>query len=170
MNPSDTKTEEVILEVEDLRVTFGSNDSEVVAVNGISYALHKGETLGIVGESGSGKSVSSMSILKLIPTPPGQYKSGTVTFNQGDKNLLQLKEGEMRHYRGAEIAMIFQEPMTSLNPSHRCGKQVAEMLELHTDWSKEKIRSYVLELFEKVKLPDPDRIYTSGNTYCFGLF
>ncbi|MEM9548239.1 MAG: ABC transporter ATP-binding protein [Bacteroidota bacterium] len=150
-----------ILTVENLKVSFATDGKELVAVNGISYQLHKGETLGIVGESGSGKSVSSMALLKLVPTPPGKYESGTVTFNDDNKNLVDLKESEIRHYRGKEIAMIFQEPMTSLNPSHRCGRQVGEMLELHTDWDKEKIKSYVLELFEKVQLPDPGRIYKS---------
>ena len=161
MNPTETKEKQVVLEVDNLKVCFGSNGTEVVAVNGISYQLFKGETLGIVGESGSGKSVSCMSLLKLVPTPPGRYESGEVRYEGGDKNLLQMKEGEIRHYRGAEIAMIFQEPMTSLNPSHRCGRQVGEMLELHTKWDKQKIKSYVLELFEKVKLPDPERIYKS---------
>jgi len=155
------KSEETILEVDNLKVSFGTKESRVVAVNGISYTLSKGETLGIVGESGSGKSVSCMSLLKLVPTPPGNYDSGKITFANAEKNLLQMKEAEIRHYRGAEIAIIFQEPMTSLNPSHRCGRQVAEMLHLHTDWDKGKIKSYVLELFDKVKLPDPERIYKS---------
>lgn len=151
----------VILQVENLKVSFANDGAELVAVNGISYKLHKGETLGIVGESGSGKSVSSMALLKLVPTPPGRYDSGKITFNDEGANLLEMNESEIRHYRGSEIAMIFQEPMTSLNPSHRCGKQVGEMLELHTDWSKQKIKAEVLELFEKVQLPDPERIYKS---------
>lgn len=150
-----------ILEVDNLKVSFVSDGTETVAVNGISYTLKKGETLGIVGESGSGKSVSCMSLLKLVPTPPGKYDSGIVRFNGEDKNLLSMKESEIRHYRGAEIAMIFQEPMTSLNPSQRCGKQVGEMLELHTDWNKEKIKAYVIDLFDKVQLPDPERVYKS---------
>ncbi len=150
-----------ILEVDNLKVSFASNGKELVAVNGISYQLNKGETLGIVGESGSGKSVSSMALLKLVPTPPGKYESGIINFNGEKKNLLQMPESEIRHYRGAEIAMIFQEPMTSLNPSHRCGRQVGEMLRLHKDWDKQKIKRYVLELFEKVQLPNPDRIYKS---------
>ena len=132
-----------------------------MAVNGISYDLAKGETLGIVGESGSGKSVSTMSLVKLVPTPPGKYEDGRVTFDGGSENLLDLTEDQIRKYRGNEIAIIFQEPMTSLNPSHRCGKQVAEMLEIHTDWDADKIKNYVLGLFDKVKLPDPLRIYES---------
>lgn len=132
-----------------------------MAVNGISYDLAKGETLGIVGESGSGKSVSTMSLVKLVPTPPGKYEDGRVTFDGGSENLLDLTEDQIRKYRGNEIAIIFQEPMTSLNPSHRCGKQVAEMLEIHTDWDADKIKKYVLGLFDKVKLPDPLRIYES---------
>lgn len=150
-----------ILKVDNLKVSFSSDGAKLMAVNGISYTLKKGETLGIVGESGSGKSVSSMALLKLVPTPPGKYEEGTVQFDEKPQNLLQMSESEIRKYRGKEIAIIFQEPMTSLNPSHRCGRQVAEMLEIHTDYSKERIKSTVLELFEKVKLPDPARVYKS---------
>jgi len=153
--------ENLILEVENLTISFNSDGARLMAVNGLSYQLAKGETLGIVGESGSGKSVSSMALLKLVPTPPGNYESGQVRFDGQDTNLLDLSESEIRKYRGKEIAMIFQEPMTSLNPSHKCGRQVAEMLELHTDWNKNKIKSEVLSLFEKVQLPDPERIYKS---------
>ena len=152
---------ENILEVDNLTVSFTSDGELLTAVNGVSYTLKKGETLGIVGESGSGKSVSCMALLKLVPSPPGRYKSGIVTYDNGSENLLEMKESEIRRYRGKEIAMIFQEPMTSLNPSHRCGRQVGEMLELHTDWSNKKIKTYVLGLFAKVKLPDPLRIYKS---------
>jgi peptide/nickel transport system ATP-binding protein len=161
LNSIKHNTEQTILEVDNLKVSFNTDGKDLIAVNGISFSLKKGETLGIVGESGSGKSVSCMSLLKLVPTPPGRYDSGTVKFDNQSKNLLAMKESEIRHYRGAEIAMIFQEPMTSLNPSHRCGRQVGEMLELHTDWSKAKIKSYVIELFERVQLPEPDRIYKS---------
>ncbi len=161
MNAAKQKDKSPILEVENLKVSFSTNGKELIAVNGISYQLNKGETLGIVGESGSGKSVSSMALVKLVPTPPGRYDSGTIKFDGEDKNLLQMQESEIRHYRGAEIAMIFQEPMTSLNPSHRCGNQVGEILTLHTNWDKNKIKNHVLELFEKVQLPDPDRIYKS---------
>ena len=155
------KVEDPILEVENLKISFNTDGAQLVAVNGLSYQLAKGETLGIVGESGSGKSVSSMALLKLVPTPPGKYESGQVRFDGEDTNLLDLSESEIRKYRGKEIAMIFQEPMTSLNPSHKCGRQVAEMFELHTDWNKEKIKAEVVNLFEKVQLPDPDRIYKS---------
>lgn len=158
---SKAKTDNSILEVENLKISFNSEGSRLVAVNGLSYKLAKGETLGIVGESGSGKSVSSMALLKLVPIPPGRYESGKITFDGQNKNLLDLSESEIRKYRGKEIAMIFQEPMTSLNPSHKCGRQVAEMLELHTDWDKHAIKSEVLNLFEKVQLPDPERIYKS---------
>jgi len=150
-----------ILQVKNLKVSFTSDGAKLMAVNGISYDLAKGETLGIVGESGSGKSVSTMSLVKLVPTPPGKYEDGRVTFDGGSENLLDLTEDQIRKYRGNEIAIIFQEPMTSLNPSHRCGKQVAEMLEIHTDWDADKIKKYVLGLFDKVKLPDPLRIYES---------
>jgi peptide/nickel transport system ATP-binding protein len=158
----DSNTEEnPILEVENLKISFTSDGARHIAVNGLSYKLAKGETLGIVGESGSGKSVSSMALLKLVPTPPGIYESGQVKFDGQNQNLLDLNESEIRKYRGKEIAMIFQEPMTSLNPSHKCGRQVAEMLELHTDWDRHKIKLEVLNLFEKVQLPDPNRIYKS---------
>jgi peptide/nickel transport system ATP-binding protein len=150
-----------ILVVENLKISFNTDGSQLMAVNGLSYQLEKGETLGIVGESGSGKSVSSMALLKLVPTPPGKYESGQIRFDGQDLNLLDLQESEIRKYRGKEIAMIFQEPMTSLNPSHKCGRQVAEMFELHTDWDKTRIKAEVLSLFEKVQLPDPLRIYTS---------
>lgn len=156
-----THTDTPILEVENLKISFSSDGTKLMAVNGLSYKLAKGETLGIVGESGSGKSVSSMALLKLLPTPPGKYESGNVIYNGGPDNLIELSESEIRKYRGKEMAMIFQEPMTSLNPSHKCGRQVAEMLELHTDWDKEKIKSEVISLFEKVQLPDPERIYKS---------
>jgi len=155
------KIENPILEVENLKISFNTDGTQLMAVNGLSYQLAKGETLGIVGESGSGKSVSSMALLKLVPTPPGKYVSGQIRFDGQDINLLNLSELEIGNYRGKEIAMIFQEPMTSLNPSHKCGRQVAEMFEIHTDWNKERIKSEVLDLFEKVQLPDPDRIYKS---------
>ncbi len=160
MSDSNTK-ENPILEVKNLKISFNSDGARHIAVNGLSYKLDKGETLGIVGESGSGKSVSSMALLKLVPTPPGIYESGQVKFDGQNQNLLDLNESEIRKYRGKEIAMIFQEPMTSLNPSHKCGRQVAEMLELHTDWDRHKIKLEVLNLFEKVQLPDPNRIYKS---------
>jgi len=150
-----------ILQVENLKVSFTSEGAKLMAVNGISYELAKGEVLGIVGESGSGKSVSTMSLVKLVPTPPGKYEDGRVTFDGGSENLLDLAENDIRKYRGNEIAIIFQEPMTSLNPSHRCGNQVAEMLEIHTNWDAMHIKKYVLELFDKVQLPDPSRIYQS---------
>lgn len=150
-----------ILNVKNLSIAFQNDREEQIAVNGISYSLNKGETLGIVGESGSGKSVSSMALVQLLPTPPAIYKDGVIEYGDEKINLLRLDEKAIRAYRGKEVAMIFQEPMTSLNPSHRCGAQVAEMLILHTSWSKEEIKNYVLELFEKVKLPDPNRIYRS---------
>lgn len=149
------------LSVGNLKISFTTDGTKLIAVNGISYDLQKGETLGIVGESGSGKSVSSMALLKLVPTPPGKYEAGEVYFENDKENLLELSETKIRKYRGKEIAIIFQEPMTSLNPSHRCGQQVAEMLHIHTDWDKKRIKEYVIELFEKVQLPDPIRIYKS---------
>jgi len=163
MNPltKEANNNPPILEVENLKISFSSDGVKLMAVNGLNYSLAKGETLGIVGESGSGKSVSSMALLKLVPTPPGKYESGMISYNGGSDNLIDLSESEIRKYRGKEIAMIFQEPMTSLNPSHKCGKQVAEMLEVHTDWGKDQIKNEVVDLFNKVQLPDPERIYKS---------
>ncbi len=155
-----SQADQTVLSVSGLEISFLSGDKVTTAVNGVSYSLKKGETLGIVGESGSGKSVSTMALLQLIPTPPGKINHGEAIY-ENEVNLLALGENEIRHYRGKEIAMIFQEPMTSLNPSQKCGKQVGEMLEIHTDWDKGKIKDYVLHLFGQVKLPQPERIYKS---------
>src|SRR5437868_1747642 len=118
-----------LLDIEGLKTYFFTRDGVVRAVDGVSFSVGKGETLAVVGESGCGKSVTSLSILRLIASPPGRIVSGKLVFQE--KNLLDLAEDEMRHLRGNEISMIFQEPMTSLNPVLTVGRQIAEAFELH---------------------------------------
>lgn len=153
---------EVLLEVKNLVTEFKSDGEFVKAVNDVSFTLHKGETIGIVGESGSGKSVTSLSIMQLIPNPPGRVFGGEMLYhskNKGVVNLRNLPAEEMRSFRGNEIAMIFQEPMTSLNPVYTCGNQVMEVILLHQKVSKKEAKKKTLKLFEQVQLPDPERIF-----------
>lgn len=155
-----------LLDIQELNVQFKTESGIVTAVNGISFTLHRGETVGIVGESGSGKSVTSLSIMRLINEPPGKIAGGQIlyypnTSNETPIDLLQLSEEEMRKYRGNELAMIFQEPMTSLNPVYTCGDQVMEAILTHKNVSKSVAKSQTLALFEKVKLPDPQRAFRS---------
>ena len=154
-----------LLEFKNLVTEFHTEGLVVKAVNNVSFDLKKGETIGIVGESGSGKSVTSLSAMRLIPSPPGVISGGEIIFhhkNGGETDLLKLSEEEMRGFRGNEIAMIFQEPMTSLNPVFTCGDQVMEAITLHQKLNFEDAKSLTLDLFEKVQLPDPERIF---NTY-----
>ncbi|MCC6973648.1 MAG: ABC transporter ATP-binding protein [Anaerolineae bacterium] len=139
------------MEVKDLTTRFYTQEGVVYAVNGISYTLNEGETLGIVGESGSGKSVQSLSILGLIPNPPGKIEAGTVMFRGRD--LLKLSREEMRKVRGAEIAMIFQDPMTSLNPVLTIGRQITEALQLHLGMNTNQARERAAELLTMVGIP-----------------
>jgi oligopeptide transport system ATP-binding protein len=143
------------MEVKDLTTRFHTQEGTVYAVNGISYTLNEGETLGIVGESGSGKSVQSLSILGLIPSPPGKVEAGSVMFRGRD--LLKLPKEEMRAIRGAEIAMVFQDPMTSLNPVLTVGRQITEALELHLGMSKGVARNRAIELLQMVGIPMAER-------------
>ena len=155
---------EILLQVKNLVTEFKSDGELIKAVNDISFTLHKGETIGIVGESGSGKSVTSLSIMQLIPNPPGRVSGGEILYhskNDGIKNLRSLPSKQMRSYRGNEIAMIFQEPMTSLNPVYSCGEQVIEAILLHQKISKKDAKLKTLSLFEQVQLPDPARIFDS---------
>jgi oligopeptide transport system ATP-binding protein len=140
-----------LLEVKDLRTQFFTQDGVVHAVNGISYTLDEGETLGIVGESGCGKSVGVMSLIRLIPMPPGRVVGGEVWFD--GRNLLTLDDDEIRQVRGNRIAMIFQDPMTSLNPVLTIGRQISEALELHLDMDKHQARQRAQELLELVGIP-----------------
>ncbi len=144
-----------LLEVKDLRTYFYSDDGIAKAVDGVNFNVREGKTLGIVGESGCGKTVSCLSILKLIPMPPGKIESGEAHFTGRD--LLKLPEPDLRKIRGNDIAMIFQEPMTSLNPVFTCGDQVIEAIRLHQKVSKIEARKRALEMFIKVGIPDPDR-------------
>ncbi len=154
----------LLLEIINLHVEFTTEEGVVHAVKGINLQLFRGETLGIVGESGSGKSVSFLSVMQLIESPPGKIAEGKIIFHpESGKpvDLLALSEKEIQQYRGNDVAMIFQEPMTSLNPVYRCGFQVDEAILLHRGVSKEVAKAQTLELFEKVQLPDPERIYKS---------
>ncbi len=146
---------EPLLELRDLHTHFFTDDGVVRAVDGVSYALRAGETLAVVGESGSGKSVTALSILRLVDSPPGRIVSGAVRFRGRD--LLALAEPEMRAVRGREIAMIFQEPMTSLNPVHTCGAQVAEVLELHERLPRAGAHARAVELLRIVGIPAPEQ-------------
>jgi oligopeptide transport system ATP-binding protein len=140
-----------LLEVKNLRTQFFTQDGVVHAVNGISYSVDKGETVAIVGESGSGKSVGVMSLIRLIPQPPGKIVDGEVLFDGQD--LLKLGEDELRDIRGNRIAMIFQDPMTSLNPVLTIGRQITEALELHMNMNKEQARKRAVQLLEMVGIP-----------------
>jgi oligopeptide transport system ATP-binding protein len=143
-----------LLEVRNLKTQFFTQDGVVHAVNGISYHVNTGETVAIVGESGSGKSVGVMSLIRLIPQPPGKIVDGEVLFDGQD--LLKLKEDELRDIRGNRIAMIFQDPMTSLNPVLTIGRQITEALELHLHMNKEQARKRAVQLLEMVGIPGAD--------------
>jgi oligopeptide/dipeptide ABC transporter ATP-binding protein len=144
-----------LLELRDLRTVFETADGTVRAVDGVSFRLPVGKTLGIVGESGSGKSVMSLSILRLLPSPPGRIVGGEILFEGRD--LRSLPEREMRSLRGKSIAMVFQEPMTSLNPVYSIGRQVGEVLELHEHLDARAARKRSIELLQLVGIPAPER-------------
>jgi oligopeptide transport system ATP-binding protein len=141
-----------LIEVRNLQTQFFTQDGIVHAVNGISYEVAERETVAIVGESGSGKSVGVMSLIRLIPEPPGKIVNGEVNFDGQD--LLQLNEEELRQIRGNRIAMIFQDPMTSLNPVLTIGRQITEALELHLNMNRQESRARAIELLELVGIPD----------------
>ena len=145
----------VLLEVDGLKTHFFTRDGVVRAVDGVSFRVHAGETLAVVGESGCGKSVTSLSILRLIASPPGRIVAGRLLFE--DKDLLALDEPGMRDIRGNEIAMIFQEPMTSLNPVLTVGRQIGEALTLHRGLSRAEARARAIELLGQVGIPEPAR-------------
>jgi oligopeptide transport system ATP-binding protein len=149
------KPSHIFLEVNDLRTRFHTPEGTVYAVNGVSFALKEGETLAVVGESGCGKSVTMMSILRLISIPPGEIVSGVVTYRNRD--LLQLSESEMEQVRGKEIAMIFQDPMTSLNPVLTVGRQLTETLRTHTPMDPEQSRQRAVTLLDWVGIPDAEK-------------
>ncbi|MEA4884214.1 MAG: ABC transporter ATP-binding protein [Clostridia bacterium] len=146
---------EPLLSVKDLVTRFVTEDGEVTAVDGVSFDVMPGETLGIVGESGSGKSVTSLSIMRLIPTPPGNIARGEVMF--GGRDLLSLSNNEMRAIRGNDISMVFQEPMTSLNPVFTIGDQIMEAILLHQAVNQRTARERAIEMLRKVGIPSPER-------------
>ncbi len=143
-----------LLEVTNLRTHFQTRAGLVRAVDGVSFHLDKGELLGLVGESGCGKSITALSVMRLI-SPPGKIVGGEITFDE--KNLLKLSEAEMRAIRGDDIAMIFQDPMTSLNPVFTVGEQIAEALRLHRRLSRRAAREAAIEAMREVSIPDPAR-------------
>jgi oligopeptide transport system ATP-binding protein len=141
-----------LLEIKDLTTRFYTDEGVVHAVNGISYSMKAGETLGVVGESGCGKSVHALSIMRLIPIPPGSIDKGEIWFD--GRNLLELTEKDMRHIRGREIAMVFQDPMTSLNPVYQVGFQIMEALKLHQGMNDKQARDRAGELLTMVGIPE----------------
>lgn len=159
---------EKILEVKDLYLSFDTYSGEVQAVRGVSFDLKKGETIAIVGESGSGKSVTSKTIMRLIPNPPGRVKNGEILFE--GKDLLKYSEKEMEKIRGSEIAMIFQDPMTALNPTMTIGKQITEGLIKHKRLSQADARKRAIELLSLVGIPNPeDRIKQYPHQFSGGM-
>jgi oligopeptide/dipeptide ABC transporter ATP-binding protein len=145
---------DTLLEIRNLQTCFDTDEGVVRAVAGVSYRIEKGETLGVVGESGCGKSVTAMSILQLNPVPPTRYAGGQILFRGRD--LLTLPEPELRKVRGNEIAMIFQEPMTSLNPVYTVGSQITEVLALHRGCKPREAREHAIGMLRKVGIPSPE--------------
>ncbi len=145
---------EPVLEVKNLQTSFFSDEGEVKAVDHVSFNVYKGRTLGIVGESGCGKSVTSLSIMRLIPNPPGRIVGGQVLYR--GKDLTKLSMSEMRSIRGNEISMIFQEPMTSLNPVFTIGNQICEAIALHQDLPRSEVRNKAIEMLKLVGIPAPE--------------
>ncbi len=146
---------EPLLEVRDLRTYFHSEEGTGLAVDGVSFHVDRGETLGLVGESGCGKSVTALSVMRLIPQPPGRIETGSIQLK--GRSLLDLDEGEMCRIRGDEIAMIFQEPMTSLNPVLTCGFQIMEAVRLHQRVSRSEARERALDMLRRVGIPAPEQ-------------
>ena len=146
---------EPLLRIENLQTHFFTDDGVVRAVDGVSYEIYPGETLAVVGESGSGKSVTALSILKLVPSPPGRIVGGRILFKGRD--LASLSTNEMRKIRGKEISMIFQEPMTSLNPVYTCGEQIIEAVVLHEGVDRKSARRRAIEMLQLVGIPLPEQ-------------
>ena len=147
-----------LLEINNLHIAFNTHHGILEPVNGINFTIHEGEILGLVGESGCGKSITSLSILQLIPEP-GKITQGEIIYR--GENLLQKNNHEMRKVRGAEIAMIFQDPFTSLNPVFKIGKQLSNVVRHHTALDKQETKEHILDTLENVGLPDVHRIYNS---------
>ena len=144
-----------LLEVRDLRTYFTVDGGELRAVDGVSFSVAPGRTLGIVGESGCGKSMTALSIMGLIPQPPGRIAGGEIRFDGID--LLKLKPAELRERRGNQMSMIFQEPMTSLNPAFTVGDQIAEGILRHRQVTKQQAREHAIEMLRRVRIPSPER-------------
>jgi oligopeptide/dipeptide ABC transporter ATP-binding protein len=146
-----------LLTIEGLELQFSTREGLHKALRGVSLSINEGETLGLVGESGSGKSVTALAVMGLLASPFTKFLGGSIVFSgaSAERDLLKIPQNEMRKLRGNEIAMVFQEPFTSLNPIHSCGKQLAEPLILHKGMSKDEARRAALELLEKVGIPDP---------------
>ena len=153
-----TASSQPLLRVRDLKTHFENRDGVVRAVDGVSFDVMPGETLALVGESGCGKSVTSLSILRLIPTPPARIAGGSIEFE--GRNLVELSDREMRDIRGDAISMIFQEPMTSLNPVLTIGRQISEALVLHRGMSREQANARAVEMLRRVHIPEPERRVT----------
>ena len=147
--------EQPLIDIRDLHTQFFTDDGLARAVDGVSYSLQRGETVGVVGESGCGKSVTALSVLRLIPNPPGRIVGGEILFE--GNNLLDLSPAEMRRIRGNDISMIFQEPMTSLNPVFTIGNQIAEAVRLHQGLSKKEAMNKAIEMLALVGIPVPER-------------
>src|SRR6056297_578897 len=144
-----------LLEVNDLKTYFDTDEGTVKAVDGVSFHIDRGETLAVVGESGSGKSVTSLSVMRLIATPPGRIAGGQIMFDGQD--LVKKSERDMRKIRGNDISMIFQEPMTSLNPVYTVGDQIAEAILIHKDVNKKQARQESIDMLTKVGIPLPEQ-------------
>ncbi len=157
-----------LLSIQDLVTEFRTEGGTVRAVDGVSFDIPRGKTLGVVGESGCGKSVTALSVMRLIQTPPGKIAGGKILYN--GKDLLALPESEMRHIRGNKISMIFQEPMTSLNPVYTTGDQVVEAVQLHQGLSRKAARAKAIEMFQLVGIPSPaERIDTYPHQMSGGM-
>ncbi|MDK3016752.1 ABC transporter ATP-binding protein [Pseudodonghicola flavimaris] len=155
MSPDSQATDAPLLEVKDLQIEFKTEGGVFRAVDGVSFSLKRGATLGVVGESGCGKSVTSLGIMGLIPTPPGRYAGGEVLFE--GRNLLTMSARERRALRGGRMGMIFQEPMTSLNPVYTIGDQIIESLRAHGERNRKAARDRAIELLDLVRLPSPSK-------------
>lgn len=152
-NKQSQNEHDIVLDVDNLQTHFFTDDGVLPSVDGVSFKIRRGQTLGLVGESGSGKSVTSLSILRLIPSPPGKIVGGSINFDGQD--LTKLEEKDLRHIRGNDISMIFQEPMTSLNPVYTVGNQIIEAILLHQPVDYKEAREIAIDMLEKVGIPAP---------------
>jgi oligopeptide/dipeptide ABC transporter ATP-binding protein len=150
---------EELLKIDSLKTVFYTEDGMARAVDGVSFTVGRGETVGLVGESGCGKSVTALSILRLIADPPGRIESGSIIFEGRD--LLGLSEKEMRKVRGNEISIVFQEPLSSLNPVFTCGEQIREAIALHQKLGRKASKNKAIEMLRLVRIPDPEKRYSS---------